>query len=202
VPQIATPAIYLGFADTFHDDNFRFTPSPWLGDAGVVFLGCAASTPECGPAYNAGAIRIDNPASNPALTLTAASVAIGPCTFSPWGEFLPATAGPGQALILTQTGLLGPPQPPPCDASMSVVNRPLLNFDTASGPFDAPPTFNCDPALIPFPVVTLTFENGFTLTVTDSQEVLNTGGTNRFVCQGVGKGTPWTAVSPQDIVRT
>ncbi len=185
-----------------HEPNVNPVPSPWQGDPGVVFLGCAASAPECGGDYEAGAIRIDNPPTNPALTLTAASVTIGPCTFTPWGQFLPATVGPGQILILTQTGVLGPPQPPPCDASLPPVLRPYFNFDTALGPFDNPPNFNCDPALVPFPVITLTFANGFTLTVTDTQEVLNAGGANRFVCQGLPNSAPWTPVSPQSISRS
>lgn len=200
----ATPAIHLGYADTLHDFGNRFVPSPWQGDPGVVFLGCTAGTTECGPAYDGGAIRIDNPPSNPPLTLTSASVVIGPCTFTPWGTFLPATAGPGQSMILTQTGLLGPPQPPPCDGRVSPADRPITNFDTSEGPFDTidPPFSNCDPNLVPPPVITLTFSNGFALTVTDAEEVLNTGGVDRFACTGQAEGTPWTAVASSNIVRT
>ena len=45
-----------------------------------------------------------HPASNPALVLTAAKVVMETCTFTPWGEFLPATISPGETLVLTQTG--------------------------------------------------------------------------------------------------
>jgi hypothetical protein len=86
---------------------------------------------------------------------------------------------------------------------VAVVDRPFLNFDTSEGPFDTidPPFSNCDPTLIPFPVITLTFSNGMTLTVTDTAEILNTGGTDRFACIGLEEATPWTAVPPSDIVR-
>jgi hypothetical protein len=200
---VTTPAIHLGYADTLHDVAFQFVPDPWLGDPGVVFLGCLAGTPECGPSYDGGAIRIDNPASNPPLTLTSAVVVIGPCTFTPWVALVPATAGSGESFILTQTGTLGPPAPPPCDGRVAPVDRPFLNFDTSEGPFDTidPPFSNCDPTLVPFPVITLNFSNGMSLVVTDTDEILNTGGTDRFACTGQEEATPWTAVAPANIVR-
>lgn len=205
-PQaVETPAIFLGYADTLHSGTgAQFLPDPWQGDPNIEFLGCTANTLECGPAYDGGAIRIDNPVSNPAITLTAASVVIETCTFTPWGEFLPATASPGESLILTQTGLLGPPQPPPCDGRVAPADRPFTNFDTSEGPFDTidPPFSNCDPDRVSFPVITLVFDNGMTLTITDAQEILNTGGTDRFACTGQEEATPWTAVAPANIVRT
>jgi hypothetical protein len=204
-PQVTTPNVFLGYADTKHDVA-DFVPDPWAGDPGVVYLGCVASTPECGPDYNAGAIRIDNPAGNPPLTLTAASVDIGPCHFIPWDpEFLPATANAGESFVLTQTGLLGLPQPSPCDGGMPEVDRPFTNFATAAGPFDThiPPDYNCeDPNLVGPPVINLTFSNGMTLTVTDAAKILNTGGVHRFACQGLDHGTAWTAVPAANVVRT
>lgn len=198
-----TPDIYVGYADTLHSPTVQFTPSPWLGDPGVTFLGCAVNTPECGISYDGGAIRIDNPGTNPALTLTAAQVVIGPCTFTPWTSFLPAAAGPGGTFVLTQTGTLGPPQAPPCDGRVSLVDRPITNFDTSEGPFDTinPPFSNCDPNLVPFPVITLTFSNGMTLTATDVAEVLNTGGIDVFACSGQEESSPWTAVPAANVVR-
>lgn len=202
VGTVTTPAILLGYADTSHGP-FPFVPDPWQGGPGVVFLGCALNTAECGSAYEAGAIRIDNPLSNPSLTLTSAQVQIETCIWQPWGQFLPATVGPGQSLVLTQTGVLGPPQPAACERSVAPVNRAYQNFDTNAGPFDDPagPTFVCDTTIVNPPVITLTFSNGMTLVVTDVNEVLNTGGIDRFTCTGQGEGTAWTAVPAGAVVR-
>ena len=61
-PPPALPAIYVGFADNFSQPgSFDPFPDPWLGDPGVVFLGCVS---DCF-AYSAGAIRIDNPTDSP-----------------------------------------------------------------------------------------------------------------------------------------
>ena len=138
----------------------------------------------------------------------------GTCHFQIWGEFLPATVGPGGTLILTQTGTLGPPQAPPCDGRVSVPERPYFNFDTSEGPLDTidPPFSNCNPSdsVVSPPVVTLVFSNGMTLTIVDdpdpdpavqNDEILNTGGTDRFACTGTEEATPWTAVPPDDITR-
>lgn len=205
---VRTPAIFLGYADTLHEDVRPIVPDPWRGDPGVTFLGCRDKTEECGGSYDAGAVRIDNPATNPTLTLVDAYVDIGPCRYQPWGQFFPATVGPGGTLILTQTGMLGLPQPAPCNASMNPSLRPILNFATSYGPFDTydpnahPPYFiNCDPNRVPAPVIVLTFSNGMTLTVTDADEVLSTGGVNRWACTGLTAGAPWTPVPAANVVR-
>ncbi|MDP1848291.1 MAG: hypothetical protein Q8K79_10915 [Solirubrobacteraceae bacterium] len=214
-PTVATPNIFLGFADTLHAPSAAFVPSPWQGDPGVTFLGCTAGALECGGSYDAGAIRLDNPAANPTLTLVEAYVDIGPCHFEPWDVFLPATVGSGGTLILTQTGILGPPQPAPCDGRLPLVDRPFFNFLTNMGPFDTldPPFSNCDPddAKVPPPVITLVFAGGMTLTVVDdpdpdptveNDEILSTGGVHQFACEGVESGTPWTPVPAGNIART
>ncbi|MDQ4133353.1 MAG: hypothetical protein M3179_09155 [Actinomycetota bacterium] len=87
---------------------------------------------------------------------------------------------------------------------MNPIDRPYLNFATAYGPYDTrdPQFINCDPTLVPPPVITLTFGNGMTLTVTDAAEVLSTGGINVFACQGIPHSTPWTAVDPANVVRS
>ena len=202
---VVTPDIFLGYADTLHGTSpgTQFVPDPWEGDSGVVFLGCTAPSFECGGSYDGGAIRIDNPLTNPDLTLTAASVQIGPCDFHPWDDLLSETAGPGGTFVLTQTGLLGPPQASPCDGRVPVADRPYTNFDTSEGPFDTidPPFSNCDPDLVPSPVITLTFSNGMTLTIIDTAEILNTGGVDRFACSGLEEATPWVPVLAADITR-
>lgn len=201
--QTVTPGVFVAYADNLHNPSVQFLPSPWQGSPGMQFLGCTIPSTECGTAYDGGAVRIDNPSSNPAITLTAASVVIGPCTFTPWGSLLPASAAPGGSFILTQTGQLGPPQAPPCDGRVAVADRPFTNFDTSEGPFDTidPPFSNCNPTLVPFPVINLTFSNGMTLTVTDADEILTTGGVDRFACLGLEEALPWTAVAPANVVR-
>ena len=211
-PTIATPNVFLGYADTAAD--FGFVPDPWQGDPGVTFLGCAENTTECGESYNAGAIRIDNPPTNPELTLVDAYVDIGPCHFTPWAAaFLPATVGPGGMLILTQTGVLGPPQPAPCDGRVPATLRPFWNFATQIGPRDTiePPFSNCDTSdsVVPPPVITLVFTGGMTLAIVDNpdpnvetDEILTSGGAHRFACFGVHGSTPWTPVPAVNVTRT
>ncbi|MEO5679855.1 MAG: hypothetical protein ABIS47_09305, partial [Acidimicrobiales bacterium] len=199
-PTDLTPGIFVGYADELH--GVTFTPSPWQGDQGVVYLGCTNGSVECGD-LDGGAIRIDNPATNGPLTLVNAFVDVGPCHFHPWDTMLGQSAGPGGTFVLTQTGTLGAPQAPPCDGRVDPTLRPLTNFDTSEGPFDTatPPFSNCDPTRVAAPVITLVF-NGFTLTVTDSAKVLTTGGVDRFACVGQDEAAPWTAVASADVVRT
>jgi len=201
---VITPGVSLGYADTLHSTSVQFVPHPWLGDPGVVFLGCTAPSITCGLEYDAGVIRVDNPTGNPALTLTDAFVDIGPCHFTPWGSFVPgATAAAGERFVLTQTGLLGAPQPPPCDGRVTTDDRPHTNFDTSEGPLDtaSPPFSNCDPNAVAAPVITLKFSNGMTLTITDTAKVLTTGGVDRFACTGAEEATPYTPVPSGDVVR-
>jgi hypothetical protein len=138
-----------------------------------------------------------------ALTLTNAYVDIGVCHFEPWGALLPATAAPGQSLILTQTGLYGPVLPEACNRDIIPSSHwDYWNFYTSGTPDDAPGDFDCAPTELLSPVITLVFSDGTTLTVTDADEVLNTGGINRFACTGVSETTPWTAVASTNIVNT
>jgi hypothetical protein len=216
------PTVHLGYADTTHGTTVQFLPDPWLGDPGVTFLGCVAPSLECGQTYDGGAIRVDNPATNPALTLTSAVVAYGStngtCTYRTWDGMIAdptvdKTVAPGGTLILTQTGTLGPPQPAPCDGRVGLTDRPFTNFDTSEGPLDtiSPPFSNCDPSdsVVNPPVVTLTFSSGLTLTIVDNpdptvqnDEILTTGGVDRFACIGLDEAAPWTAVPAVNVTVT
>jgi len=208
-PPPPAPQVFVGYADTEHLPAFpagRITlPTPWQGDPGVVFLGCTAPSAACGNTYDAGVVRVDNLATNPALTLTAAKVVIGPCTYQAWDTFLPATLPPGGKLVLTQTGLNGPPQPAPCNGRVALSDRAFTNFDTSEGPFDtlSPPFSNCDPSRTSAPVITLTFNNGMTLTITDAAKVLTTGGVDLYACSyPTSEGTQYAQVPPANVVRT
>jgi hypothetical protein len=159
----------------------------------VKFIGCTGAA-QCGSEYDGGAIRIDDP---PSTTLTSASVDVGPCHFAPWGSsMLPATLGAGQnKFILTQTGLLGPPQPAPCDGQVADQYKPFTNFDTSEGPFPmtASSGMICGTAG-PAPVIHLTFDNGTTLNITDSAKVLSTGGNDSSFCNGTDEAKEWQLI--------
>lgn len=210
-----TPEVWLAYADTLHDPNVQFLPSPWEGDPGVVYLGCTQGDAACGPKFDGGAIRIDNQITNGPRTLLSAKVEIEAtdgsrkCTFTPWTSYLPEDVPAGGQMILTQTGTNGPPQAPPCDGRVDVILRPFTNFDTSEGPFDtlSPPFSNCNPTLVKDPVITLTFSGGMTVTVVDKGDaitgsILNTGHVDRFACTGQDEAAPWTQVPAANITRT
>lgn len=197
------PVIFLAYADSWHDTGgpFPALPSPWRGDPNVVFVGCSGI--ECGGTgsgrIQAGAIRIDNVATNAnPMTVVSASVDIGPCHYHPWDELLPATANPGQSIILTQSGVLGAPMPEPCAAGMDPLLHPEHNFATAHRPGDTrtPSFYDCNPEIRHTPVINLTFADGTVLAVSDTGRVLNTGGTHSFACTGQNQATPWTGPIP------
>lgn len=194
------PSIFLAYADTFHGplpgQSVPFTPTPWMDDPDVVFVGCRELT-TCGK-LDSGAIRIDNPATNTAgKTLAAATVTIDGCTFTPWTALLPQTVAPGKQLILTQTGLLGAPMPAPCRNAIAEEFWPFTNFDTSErdGDSRAAAFYNCDGGG-GVPVITLTFTDDPALVVNDTAKILNTGGSDASVCGRGNEATPWTGPIP------
>ena len=100
MPSVAGPQkgdphamkVYVGYVDDLHGGT-TFIPSPWDGDAKVVFQGS-------GSPFDAGAIRIDNP-SNQTLTVQDVVVDIGGVAYALWT--FPASVPPKSTLILTQT---------------------------------------------------------------------------------------------------
>ena len=68
-----------GYANTIDLNaiNPPFTPSPWLGSPGVIFIGTSTN-------WDAGAIKLDNPSNQP-LTVDSVTVDIGPTLgINPW----------------------------------------------------------------------------------------------------------------------
>jgi hypothetical protein len=208
------PTLHLGYADTFHADGaaiapVQYFPSPWKNDlgAGEHFLGCQGA--QCGGPgdgkFDGGAILITNADDIP-LTLLAAEVNIGPCRFNPWEQMIAQAPGGnftananGGRFILTQTGVLGDPMPFPCGNPIDPTGYiPQTNFDTSERPDDedgfpvcAGPVFT--------PVISLTFADGtpdgITLTINDTQRILNTGGYDAAACSPRrNEATPWTPV--------
>lgn len=136
-------SVFVGYADNLRPNPFF--PSPWAGSTNTNFVGT-------GPTYDAGAIRIDNPASAD-VPVGDVSVDIGSSHFDLWGSpTIPANG----TLILTQTS----------------GNQ---NFDTSDYP-----VITCTPDGI-IPVVHVTI-NGITTSYSDTRQVLNTGGFDLATC--------------------
>lgn len=198
------PKIHVAYVDSFHDplasQSIPFTPSPWKGDPNVEYVGCNTDA-ECGK-YDGGAIRIDNPATNTVTkTLNAASVTIGDCHFTPWGALLPRSFAPGKMLILTQSGILGPPMPGSCKEAIDPNWWDYTNFDTSERPGDnrgAPDgsgrVYNCDATTGHTPLIHLEFADGTVLDINDTQKILNTGGTDSHACNTGNEASPWVEI--------
>src|SRR5439155_7850909 len=145
------------------------------GETDVIFEGCGyggsdnCPTSEGEDVYDAGAIRIDAPASE-GLTVTGASVQIGPCSYSPWPGLNVSVPAKG-ILIVTQTGKQK------CTATNTAEQD---NFDTSQSILKSPQytefqkTGKCSNDGY-IPAITLTI-NGKTTTLNDTGQVLNRGG--------------------------
>jgi hypothetical protein len=128
-------------------------PSPWAGDADVVFKGQ-------GPPFDAGALRIEN-RSGGELVIDRIAVDIGPQHYEIWGSGVRLAAH--RSLILTQTQI--------------VQANPLeTNFDTSEA-LGA----TCNTRSIQIPVVHLVV-NGHRIDFRDDSRVLTTGGRDLGNC--------------------
>ena len=189
----AQPHIYLGYADSDHD-NQNAHPSPWQGSPNVIFEGCGyGGSDQCPTSagmdvYDAGAIRIDAP-SSAGITVSNASVQIGSCSYSPWPG-LNVNVPAGNSLILTQTGTA-----PRCTTS-SIAEQD--NFDTSESFLTTSAyqqflhTGRCsNDALVPR--ITLTID-GQPTRVDDTGQVLNRGGLDPDICLGANEANDWVQV--------
>jgi hypothetical protein len=192
----AEPKVYVGYADgaaNNHGGSNGF-PTPWNGSPNVTFIGCGFGGTDTCPkssgvdTYDAGAIRIDAPSGGATLSVTGAKVVIGPCTYEPWPS-LNVTLAPGHTLILTQTG----------KHQCTTNAEEQTNFDTSESFLKSPQyqqflkTHKCESDGY-LPAVTLTI-NGNTVTLTDSTQVLNTGGNDPDVCAGTTETQNWAALA-------
>jgi hypothetical protein len=174
---------FVGYADTLRGNGTPSTPTPWKGSPNVTFVGCGFfGTDICRQqgghdVYDAGAIRLDNVGTVP-FTVTDASV-VTTCTFTPWSG-LNVTVQPGHTLILTETG--GTP-PAPCIPAPGSKN----NFDTSENG-----TKVCTNNGV-MPKITFSI-NGSATTMTDTNQILNTGGFDKFGCLSVNEGHAWSAL--------
>jgi hypothetical protein len=160
--------VFVGYAEDkeINTPDPPSFPVPWAGAPNTVFLGgtfpggVCGSLPTC---YDAGAIRLDNPASTPVVVDRVdvddhSSVTGGKVFKNVWGSF---TVPPHQSVILTEN----PPN-----------NNPTFdNFDTSSYPDK-----NCTPLTVA-PTVTITIA-GVPTTLADSTHVLDSGGIDAGSC--------------------
>jgi len=184
-PPPAPLPVSVAYFDNLHLNgmtNPPSKPSPWQGDANVVFVGCNANTSgipctnakpqsvlSCATVaglspqacYDAGAIRIVNNTADP-VTINSVSANVNGCVFSPWTG--PWNVPAGQTLILTQTG--GTPNA--CSSGAGVP----FNFDTT----EAVDNLAC--TQVPAATSRVTVDEGAigTFTYNDSGLVLAAGG--------------------------
>jgi uncharacterized repeat protein (TIGR01451 family) len=197
-PAQTAPVIYVAYADSAANNHGGPSgiPSPWKGSTGVTFVGCGfGGTDNCPTSngvdiYDAGAVRIEATSSSGAISVTGASVTVGPCKYEPWPG-LSATIQPGQSLILTQTGKHR------CTSSTSAEQD---NFDTSESFLLSPQyqqfkkTGKCSSDGY-FPAITLTL-NGKTTTANDSGQVLNDQGIDNDICTQTSEASNWVKLAP------
>jgi RHS repeat-associated protein len=167
--------VSVGYADGLRSGGFY--PSPWSGDPGVIFEGC-----QSGCTYDAGAVLVTNTTSS-TVTATSLNVTLGTCTFAIWPGNISLPAG--SSVIYTQTS-----------ATFSAGCPTDGTFDTSDvGPNSSDWAGNCTQSGI-IPQVALTI-NGISQTISDSQQVLNTGGMDLAACAGSpNESKPWTQLWP------
>jgi hypothetical protein len=167
-------AVYVGYADSLRVDAQNF-PTPWVGSPQTIFEGCA---PTSACVYDAGAVRFVNNTSAP-MTVASIAVHMDTCTFAGWGG---ATLAPGSDLIITQLASgVADGCTPTADA-----------FDTSDlGPGGSAYSGICRPNGI-VPVVDATV-NGIPVSLSDSGQVLNTGGVDAGICAG-NESIQWTVI--------
>jgi len=152
----ASVPVSVGYADSLRASPNL--PTPWLGSPNVNFIGDPG-------AWDAGAVRLDNPTSSP-ISIDSVVVDLarpGP-TFNLWGAFsIPANG----SAILTETA--------------------NFNFDTSDFAISGCGVFATTNA----PTVTVTI-GGIPSTLTDTGHVLDTGGFDA-VCLG-NESLQWRAI--------
>jgi PEP-CTERM motif len=164
--------VYVGYADNLRASGFF--PTPWLGAADVV-----SQTPS-GQSLDTGAIRIDNTGASP-ITITNFTVTLngGANVFSIWSSL---TINPGQNGIFTQTasynfdssdfGIFG--GLPPASLAPTIPGNNEIGGCSSTASILAA---SGDAALCASHAPVISFmENGNLVTMTDTGQIVNTGG--------------------------
>lgn len=176
--------ISVGYADNYHTAGFF--PTPWHGSSNVVWEGCSGGC----SSYDGGAVLITNSSSS-SVTINSVDVKLSTCTYQ-WPNSVWTSAvslNPGQSLIVDQTA---------SGAGNGCTSSTMSAFpmDTSDiGPGGSGWATNCSQSgVVPDVVVTAnTVQN----TLTDADQVLNTGGVDRNSCpNGTNESEPWTSLYP------
>ncbi len=176
LPSVASAdsfSVFVGYADNLRPSGFF--PTPWLGAGTVV-----SQTPP-GESLDTGAIRIDNTGAT-SITITNFSVAFngGSTTVAIWN---PLTISPGQTGIFTQTasynfdssdfGIFG--GLPPAALAPTVPGNNEIGGCSSTAAILATDPVDAAKCAANAPVVSF-MENGNLVTMTDTGQILNTGG--------------------------
>jgi hypothetical protein len=189
--------VFVGYADNLRPSGFF--PTPWLGASNVV-----SQTP-AGQSLDTGAVRIDNTGANP-INITNFSVTLngGAPTFTFWTSLM---INPGQVGIFTQSfsynfdssdsgqfGGLPPTSLYPTIAGNNQIGgcSSTASILTASGL-----AASCAAHA---PVISFD-ENGTPVTMTDSGQILNTGGwdfvNNGFFGEDGNESINWNLIGSE-----
>jgi uncharacterized repeat protein (TIGR01451 family) len=194
VVRAVTVTISFGYADGLRTATNSTPGKPWEGSPDTNFIGCPNNLcPNGNDVYDGGAVEIMNGSPTP-LTVTGGFVVIGHCTFTPWGAGITVPAAQGSTpgvLVLTQTTRGVKPQGD--QAGCPLVTGPTVNdnFDTSETDPVACSLQTKNDGLIP--KITLTI-NHQTTVLTDSKQILNTGGRDRGCGGNSSETTPWVVV--------
>lgn len=221
------PTVSVGYADSFRpSESGTNTPSPWecapsptgcqagvvdtnSNDVPVTFVGCdfiGATSPCDGQGFDGGGIMVDNPSSTQSMSVSAASVTIdgpgGNCVYTPWNSPITIPAVPANgSLILSETGSIASGVGSPCG---DVTATPHDNFDTSEANDVTNPGGACvlsPTAVVPQISITVSIGGGspMTYTYSDTNEILNTGGTDIGDCPpgtgGMSEVHDWSPLS-------
>ena len=165
--------VYVGYADNLRASGFF--PIPWIGAGTVV-----SQTPP-GETLDTGAVRIDNTGAT-SIMITNFSVAFngGSTTIAIWN---PLTISPGQTGIFTQTasynfdssdfGIFG--AVPPAALARTVPGNNEIGGCSSTAAILATDPIDAAKCAANAPVVSF-MENGNLVMMTDTGQILNTGG--------------------------
>jgi uncharacterized repeat protein (TIGR01451 family) len=187
-----TLKVFFGYADGLRTASNSTPGTPWEGSPDTDFIGCPSDNCANGKnVYDGGAVLVEQNSALP-LTFNGGFVVIGHCTFTPWGTGMKIPGEIGStlgAIALTETtkGL----KPQGNQAGCPLVTGPTVNdnFDTSETDPLACALQTGNDGLIP--KVTITIDNK-TFSLTDSKQVLNTGGRDRGCGGKSSETTPWS----------
>ena len=183
--------ISVGYADNFHSRGFF--PTPWNGSSNVIWKGCSGGC----SSYDGGAVLITNNSSASvsigSSTSPGVQVIMDTCTYSWPSATWPVSLSPGQSLIMDQTASGAGNG---CTSQPSTSTTPFTMDTSDIGSGGAGWAGHCSQSGVT-PQVTV-IANSVTNTLSDTSQVLNTGGIDRANCPppGSNESEPWSSLTP------